>query len=170
MRGRKSITHMTISKLSAHSRATFVRPAVKENSLTTQIINTIVPYYPKDCICIAGFLDNGDQYWKVNYHWDLLVSKIDEFLKLPAVAENFKGAARAIRNVLMTNAPNPPSGYRNDKTVGFTKDSSPPERIEARHKILKQSKKDFESVLIKAKLVNASTKLNPPKNEKPWWL
>jgi hypothetical protein len=71
---------------------------------------------------------------------------------------------------MMSNPPNPLTGYRNDKTVGATKDSSTPERIEARHGILKQSKKDFESVLLKAKVVNAATKLNPPKSEKAWWL
>jgi hypothetical protein len=161
---------MSLAKVNVHTRASFVRAAVKEKSLTTQIINTILPYYPKECICIAGFLDTSDQYWKVNYHWDLLMSKIDEFLKSPMVAENFKVAARAIRNAMMTNPPNPLTGYRNDKAVGFTKDLSKPERIEARHKILKQSKKDFESVITKSKLVNANTKLNPPKTEKPWWL
>lgn len=161
---------MSLPKLNAHTRATFVKPAVKETATTTQIINAIMPYYPKACVCIAGFLDNSDQYWKVNYHWDLLVSKIDQFLLLAGVPENLKSCGRAIRGALMTNAPNPISGYRNDQMVGFTKDTSPPERVQARHGILKQSKKDFEAVLVKAKVVNQNTKLNPPSSEKAWWL
>jgi hypothetical protein len=160
----------TVSALRAHTRASFVRHAVKETAVTTAIINAILPYFPKACICIAGHLDNGDQYWKVNYHWDLLVSKIDQFLALASVAENLKACARAIRLKLMTNQPVPVTGYRNDKAVGATKDSSPPQKIQARHGILKQSKKDFEAVLVKAGIVDAATKLNPSAAAKPWWL
>ena len=160
----------TLKPLSAHSRATFVRSGVKEIPLTTRIIDAVMPYYPKDCRCIAGYLDNSDQYWKVNYHWDLLLSKIDAFLALATVPDNLKGFARAIRGVMMSNPPNPLTGYRNDKKVGATKDLSPPDRIVARHATLKQSKKDFEAVIIKAKVVNVATKSNPPAAEKPWWL
>ncbi|MFO1500029.1 MAG: hypothetical protein U1G07_16835 [Verrucomicrobiota bacterium] len=161
---------MGIAKLNVHTRATFVRAAVKEIPLTTQILNTIYPYFPKDCICIAGYLDSSDQYWKVNYHWDLLVSKLDQFLAMPTVPETLKACARAVRAVLMRNPPNPLSGYRNDKVVGATKDLSSPEKIQARHTLLKQSKKDFESVLLKAGVIHAATKLHPPAAEKPWWL
>jgi hypothetical protein len=160
----------TLKPLNVHTRATFVRAAVKEIALTTKIIDAVMPYYPKDCQCIGGYLDNSDQYWKVNYHFDLLISKIDELLASKAVAENFKGNARAIRGVLMANPPNPLSGYRNDKSVGATKDTSKPEKIVDRHTTLKQSKKDFESVIVKAGVVKAATKLNPPASEKSWWL
>ena len=160
----------TLKPLSAHSRATFVRPGVKEIPLTTRIIDAVMPYYPKDCRCIAGYLDNSDQFWKVNYHWDLLMSKIDAFLAMATIPDNLKGFARAIRGVMMSNPPNPLSGYRNDKTVGATKDLSPLDRIVARHATLKQSKKDFEAVIVKAKVVNAATKANPPAAEKSWWL
>ena len=159
-----------IPVLNAHTRSSFVRSAVKESAVTTKIINAILPYFPKACVCIAGHLDNSDQYWKVNYHWDLLVSKIDQFLLLASVPENLKACARAIRLKLMTNQPIPVTGYRNDKAVGATKDSSPAERIQARHAILKQSKKDFEAVLLKAGIIQAATKLNPPAAAKPWWL
>ncbi len=159
-----------IAKLNVHTRATFVRAAVKEIPLTTKIINDIMPYFPRVCLCIAGYLDNSDQYWKVNYHWDLLVFKIDQFLALKAIPANLLACAQAIRSALLANPPDPRTGYRTDATVGATKDRSKPEQIVKRHGILKQSKKDFETVLIKAQVVNAASRSNPPAAEKQWWL
>ncbi|MCI0363137.1 MAG: hypothetical protein L0Y44_06040 [Phycisphaerales bacterium] len=159
-----------VKPLNVHTRATFVRAGVKEIPLTTKTIDAVMPYFPKECKCISGYLDNSDQYWKVNYHWDLLVSKIDEFLALKDIPQNLKNAAQAIKTVLLRNAPTPRTGYKNDKSVGFTKDSSAPEKVVARHGTLKQSKKDFQSVIVKAKVVTESTKNNPPVKEKHWWL
>src|SRR5687767_15309133 len=119
----------TLTALNVHQRATFVRPAVKEIPLTTKIIDQVMPYFPLDCICIAGYLDNSDQYWKVNYHWDLLVSKIDEFLALKTTADDLATKAKAIKTALMSNPPSPLTGYKKDATVGATKDVSPPDRI-----------------------------------------
>ena len=160
----------TLNRLNVHTRASFVRPAVKENATTTRFINDVLPYFPKQCVCIAGFLDNGDQYWKVNYHWDLLVHMLDRFLVLKTLSALHRNCALAIKNQLLSNCPNPRTGYRTDATVGATKDLSDPEQIVKRHAILRQSKRDFESVLVKAKVVNASTKSAPPAAEKPWWL
>ena len=162
---------MALNKLNAHSRTTFVAPAVKEIQLTKQIIDEIMPFYPKTCRCIAGYLDNTDQYWKINYHWDLLMSKIDAFLAMKTQPATLKAAANAIRGVMMTNPPSPAHGYMNDVRVGMTKDSSPPERIEARWKTLKQSKKDFERVILKAGIIKeADRKGTPSKEDKLWWL
>ena len=161
---------LTATKLNVHTRETFVRKTVKEIDITKQILNTVFAYYPKECMCIAGYLDNSDQFWKVNYHWDLLVSKIDELLAIKDLDARFFKAGTAIKTALMSNHPIPVTGYRLDKQVNQTKDSSSSERIIARHAILKQSKKDFETVIIKAEIVDADTKSNPPKEEKMWWL
>lgn len=75
-----------------------------------------------------------------------------------------------IENVLFQNTPIPLSGYMLDKQVGQTKDLSTNEQIIARHKLIKQSKIDFESVITKSKVVTAAKKSNPPKAEKMWWL
>lgn len=160
----------TLKPLNVHTRSSFVRAAVKETATTTRIINQIMPYFPKQCLCIAGYLDNSDQFWKVNYHWDLLTFKIDEFLAQKSIPANLLACAQAIKGKLLTNCPNPKTGYRRDATVGATKDSSTPEQVIQRHAILKQSKLDFESVLVKGKVVNPATKLAPPTAEKPWWL
>lgn len=131
-----------LTPLNVHTRASFVRPAVKETAMTTKIINQTMPYFPKRCVCIAGYLDNSDQFWKVNYHWDLLTFKIDEFLALKSVAANLLACARAIKSKLLTNCPNPRTGYRRDATVGTMRDTSTPEQVVQRHAILKQSKVD----------------------------
>lgn len=159
-----------LTPLKVHTRRSFVRSAVKEAAITTKIIDQIMPYFPKKCICIAGYLDTSDQFWKVNYHWDLLTFKIDEFLALKGIPANLVACGQAIKNKLLLNCPNPRTGYRLDATVGATKDISPPEQVVKRHAILKQSKIDFESVMVKAKVVNPATKAAPPVAEKPWWL
>lgn len=156
--------------INIHNRTTFIKPAVKEISLTREIINSIIPYFPTDCKCIAGYLDNGDQFWKVNYHWDVLNLKISEFLEMGGISPELKHCAQAIKNVLLSNSPNPITGYRTDTFVGMTKDISSPDKIIARHAILKQCKKDFERVIIRAKIVNEATKRNPLRKEKSWWL
>lgn len=160
----------TLKALNAHTRFTFVKAAVKEIPLTTKIIDAVMPYFPKECKCISGYLDTSDQFWKINYHWDLLVSKIDELLARKDVPDNLKKNAQAIKAVLLTNAPNPRTGYKDDKNVGDTKDLSTADEVTARHGLLKQSKKDFESVMVKTKVVTATSKSNPPQNEKMWWL
>ena len=161
---------MALSALNIHTKDSFVKPAVKTIPRTLKIINSIMPYYPIDCVCISGYLDSSDQFWKVNYHWELLVSRIDHFLTLSVVWGTHKGYARTVRAALMSNAPNPIAGYIKDRRVGETKDNSLPETITARHAILKQSKLDFERIIVKAKIVNVATKSNPPAKEKIWWL
>jgi hypothetical protein len=143
---------------------------VKEIAVTTRIIDDIMPYFPKACQCIGAYLDCSDQYWKVNYHYDLLSYKIDQFIGISTVPQPLRTCAQAIKNALMANPPSPPTGYRNDKMVGQTKDRSTPDQIVKRHGTVKQAKVDFESVLLKAGIINAASKNNPPEKEKAWWL
>jgi hypothetical protein len=158
-------------KLNQHTRLSFVERNVKENEITTEIIDLVFPFFPKETKCISGFVDVRNQYWKVNYHWDILVARIDEFLAMPQIEGKLMSAARAIRQVLLTNPPNPTTGYKDDKEMGVTLDVSASEIIEARHKSLLQSKKDFRLVLIKAKIISQATEFtNPPEKEKKWWL
>ncbi len=61
-----------LTSLNQHTRLTFVKPTVKEIKITTQILDAIFNYYTKECYCLAGYLNNSDQFWKVNYHLDLM--------------------------------------------------------------------------------------------------
>ena len=72
--------------------------------------------------------------------------------------------------MLLTNPPSPLNGYNDDMAVGLTKNKSSNDKIAARHGTLKQSKKDFERVIVKAKVVHAATMDTPPVKEKMWWL
>ena len=159
------------SKLSLHSKATFVRSSVKVIPLTTEIIDAIMPYFPLSCKVIGGYLDDYDQYWKVNFHWENLVTKIEQFRARDGVSDKHKLMAQEVWKVLMTNPPLPERGYLKDKEVGATKDLSTLESIRQRHTILKQSKKDFRAIIIAAGIVDAKKeKGDPPKADKPWWL
>lgn len=161
----------SLKKLNAHAWATFVRPSVKTIPLTKQIIDAIMPYFPLKCKVIGGYLDSADQYWKVNYHWENLVTKIEDFRARAGVEEKHKAMALAVWKVLMSNPPLPERGYIKDKTVGATTDLSTHEKIDARHKLLKQSKQDFRALIIAAGIVDATKeKGDPPAADKPWWL
>ena len=159
------------SKLSVHSKTTFVRTSVKVIALTQSIIDSIMPYFPLSCKVIGGYLDDYDQYWKVNYHWENLVTKIEEFRAMTDVQDKYKLMAYEVWKVLMSNPPLPERGYIKDKSVGATKDLSPLEKTRERHKILKQAKKDFRAIIIAADIVDEKKeKGNPPAEDKPWWL
>ncbi len=159
-----------MQQFNIHSYSSFVRPAVKLVPTTQKILDGIMPYFPASCKCIAGYLDAKDQFWKVNYHWDNLVWHIDIFLKNGKISYALRECAKGIKNVLMSNAPNPITGYRKDSQVGKTKDISSPEKIIARHSILKHCKKEFERILINSKTVCEKSKRNPANDEKHWWL
>jgi hypothetical protein len=58
----------------------------------------------------------------------------------------------------MTNPPNPKSGYREKNKLGDPKDKSSMATILARHRILKQSKKDWRSVMNKAGITKSLDK------------
>lgn len=127
------------------SVADFVDPKVKTIPVTDGIIAAIMPSFPKTAKVISGWLSEDDLYWKINYHWDLLVDTIDHCAGL-AIEQRYKDALAAIRKALWTNPPDPARGYRSSP-IGEPKDKSSHATILARHGILRQSKIDFKSVV-----------------------
>ena len=160
----------TLSRLSENTRASFVAAPVREHAVTTQLLDAVFPFFPKGSKCIAGYLDDGDQYWKINYHWDYLLTRIEKLRGIPELDADIKSLALAVQTRLLSNPPVPPRGYAKDARVGDTKDKSSAEAIEQRHALLAACKRDFEHVIVKAGLVDRATKLNPAAREKPWWL
>ncbi len=156
--------------LDQHTRQTFVRPNVIEVEVTRYLLNSLYHFYPKDCQCISGYLDNGNQFWKVNYHWDNLKFHIDKYCNQAKVDAAYKAAAKSISVNLTTNSPSPSSGYRNDKHPGDTVDKSPQEKIIRRHSLMRKAKVDFEKVMIDSGFLKAEAKSNPPHSEKGYWL
>ena len=145
---------MAANKLSVHSKTTFVRTSVKVIALTQSIIDEIMPYFPLSCKVIGGFLDDYDQYWKVNYHWENLVTKIETFRAMSDVKDKYTLMAYEVWKVLMSNPPLPERGYIKDKSVGATKDLGTLEKTRERHKLLRQAKKDFRAIIIAADIVD----------------
>lgn len=134
------------------SVADFVDPKVKTIAVTDSIIAAIMPSFPKSARVISGWLSEEDLYWKVNYHWDLLVETIDHCAALD-IDQKYKDALAAIRKALWTNPPDPARGYRTSN-IGQPKDLSTHETILKRHATLKQSKVDFKSVVEKSGLLS----------------
>jgi hypothetical protein len=128
------------------SRAEFVDPRVQEIPVTKDIIDKIMPHFPVNCKVISGFLSEEQLYWKVNYHWEYLLDLIDHTLTLD-IGNKHQKALEAIRKVLLSNLPDPMTGYTSSNTPGLPKDKSSHETILERHKLLRQAKKDFKSVV-----------------------
>lgn len=152
-------------RLNQHTRSTFVRNTVRENYITKFVIDAIMPYFPLTNRVIGGYVDESDQYWKADFHWEYLGSFLDKALCKDLNSDQLR-CVKAIRAVLLQNKPNPEKGYKNAKVMGQPKDLSSREKIIRRWKITSQCKKDFKSVL------NASGLLKgmPPKEQKEWLL
>lgn len=135
------------ARFDKHTILSFVRDTVKFKSQpdTKKLCQTIMSYFDKEFIVIGGYLDTDDQYWKVNYHWELLCTKIRFALKKGLSAAH-KAEAEKVLAELETNKPNPDSGYLNSP-LGTPKDSCSYEVIEQRHATMKKCKERFKVVM-----------------------
>ncbi|HZI43004.1 MAG TPA: hypothetical protein VFD67_14900 [Gemmatimonadaceae bacterium] len=151
-----------VERVDAHSFDTFVRAAVKFKPFpsTKELIETIMPYYPKQCICIAGYLDDEDQFWKVNFHWELLVRMLNKGLTRLQGSE--AAQTRVILNEMLRNPPSPTTGYADSKVVGQPHDTSSHQQIVTRWRTMKVCKEEFRLIVDAANL----TRLMPPST--PW--
>lgn len=138
-------------------RSAFVDSRVMVTPVTDTIIDAIMPHFPVTAKVISGYLSEEQLYWKVNYHWEYLLDMIDHGLTLDLTAKQ-KAALEAIRKVVLSNQPDPKTGYKASNTPGLPKDKSSHETILARHRLLAQSKKDFKSVVAAAELESKSTR------------
>ena len=153
---------MTVERVDAHSFSTFVRAAVKFKPYpsTRELIEAIMPFYPRECTCIAGYLDDEDQFWKVNYHWELLCRMLNKALPKLEGAHAFQ--TRIILNDMLTNPPKPSHGYADSRVVGEPHDTSTHAEITRRWERMKICKEQFRLIIDSAGL----TTLMPPST--PW--
>lgn len=166
----KPLTAASLAKYNVHSRMTFVSDKVDVIPLTTALIDWIMPYFPLTCRVVGGYIDDGDQYWKVNYHWEYLLTYVEIFRASSKPTEEQKTSALHIHKVLMSIPPLPERGYMKDKRMGDTIDASPRARIRERHKILLQQKKAFRPLIIAAGFVDPKKEFGDPTGaEKDWW-
>ena len=139
---------------SEHTWESFVRPAVRfkaQDPDTRALAEQLMPYFPKSCIVIAAYLDDADQFWKVNYHWEYLSRRVNVALSLKVTADS-RSALDEIRKNLDLNAPNPAEGYADSKKLGEPHDKSSPEKIIERWRSMKDDKAKFRKVVDSEKL------------------
>ncbi len=141
----------------AHTWETFVSSGVNVNPATRKLIETIMPYYPSTCRCITGYQDEEGQFWKVNYHWDLMDHLLDKALPLNLAAP-FPSKLQALKLKLQTNAPTPKHGYMNSPKEGLPKDVSSHDQITKRWEMLANAKIEFSQII---SIANIKT-LAPP--------
>ncbi|HEY2376292.1 MAG TPA: hypothetical protein VGH98_09995 [Gemmatimonadaceae bacterium] len=147
-----------VERVDAHTFDTFVDAKVKFkfNPNTRDLLEAILPYYPKECRCISGYLDDEDQFWKVNFHWELLVRMLNKGLTR---LERSEGAqTRIILGEMMRNPPSPQRGYVDSQAIGEPHDTSSHALVVKRWETMKICKAQFRLIIDSANL----DKLMPP--------
>lgn len=127
-----------------HSPDTFVRSQVKTIPETTAIIDAIYPHFPREDLVIGGYLDDNQQVWKVNFHWEWMLWIIDEAFELGVSPED-EAELRDIQATLRTNPPDPDHGYIPDTEMKL-KDASPNDVLLARCDMMKTCKQRLKAV------------------------
>jgi hypothetical protein len=131
------------------SRSSFVKPgmpsSVTDHANTSAILDAIWPYFNKGDIVIGGYLSAGQQAWKVNYHWELVIWCCDKAQSLD-ISDDAKKQFAAIAAVLRGNAPSPSSGYLSDSQMTLA-DSSDQAACDARYALVLQAKKDLAAAI-----------------------
>ena len=83
----EDVSNEHIPETNHQSACTFLKSdAIKDHpdGITMDIVNTIYPYYHRDDKVISGYLTDADQYWKVNWHVEAMLIRIDEALAIKA--------------------------------------------------------------------------------------
>lgn len=131
------------------SRASFVKPgmpsSVTDHANTSAILDAIWPYFNKGDIVIGGYLSAGQQAWKVNYHWELVIWCCDKAQSLD-LTDDAKQQFAAIATALRGNAPSPSSGYLADSQMTIA-DTSDQASCDARYTLVLQAKKDLAAAI-----------------------
>ena len=133
----------------------FVDSKVQTIPVTDGIISKIYTAFPKSSKVISGYLTEEQLYWKVNYHWDVLLEAISHCSGLD-IEQKSKDALAAIKASLETNPPDPKTGYRTSTMPGEPKDKSSHELILQRHALVKQGKLDLKAVIEAAAIFKKS--------------
>lgn len=131
------------------SRSSFIKPgmpaSVTEHANTSAILDAVWPYFHKGDIVIGGYLSAGQQAWKVNYHWELVIWCCDQAQTLE-ITDDAKKQFAAIATTLRGNAPSPSSGYLADSQMTLA-DTSDQATCDARYALVAQAKKDLAAAI-----------------------
>ena len=137
-------------------RSEFVGGSVREKENTTRIIDGLEPHFRGvRARVISGYLNDTDLFWKVNYHWELLLWMVDHSLTLNITPAHRKSLS-AIKSLLGTVKPDPDVGYRESAILGKPADRSTLEQFDQRYKVLRSAKQDFKKIMTDAGLPRLS--------------
>ena len=134
--------------------ATFVQtPPVKlsPDGRTMAVLQHVFKYFHIDDKVIGGWLDGPDQYWKINWHIDAMVTRIEESKYL--TADQWKGTGRpppdptsfhnALDGVLaaLNGVKSPVAGFFVINTIGYPIDEPiTPEQFSKRYSVMNHQK------------------------------
>jgi hypothetical protein len=124
------------------SRSSFVGSKVRLDSMSTSIIDKIYPYFPKKYTVISAYLSEGQCYWKINWHWDLMRTWLEYAKDHKLMSAQEQVELNDMHKKLMSNKPSKLGHYKID-TIGEPDDDSPLSKIVQRHAILKGIKKEL---------------------------
>jgi hypothetical protein len=124
----------------------FVDSKVQTIPVTDAIIEKIYTSFPQSSKVISGYLSEEQLYWKVNYHWEVLLEAVDHCAGL-GLGKPHDDRLAAIRKSLLSNTPDPKTGYRKSSQPGLPKDQSSHELILARHTLVRQGKIDLKAIV-----------------------
>ncbi|HSR97524.1 MAG TPA: hypothetical protein VLM79_10760 [Kofleriaceae bacterium] len=143
------------------SRATFVGSMVGENAKTTQILDTIWPYFHKDDQVIAGYMTDVQLIWKVNFHWDEILWTCDKVAKMD-VSEDTRTQLADLASGLMAFAPDPGKGAYLPGPAGTPVDKTTPAAFDARYNAVKAAKPKLHAILDAAGIFAKYPKTSEP--------
>lgn len=135
----------------------FVDAKVQTIPVTDEIIRQIYTAFPTSAKVISGYLTSEQLYWKVTWHWDVLLEAVNHCSGLN-IDKAYKDRLARIKASLLTNEPDPKTGYRKSTTPGLPKDLSSHEVIEARHALVKQGKLDLKAIITEADIYSKTTR------------
>ena len=137
-------------------RNEFVGGSVREKENTTKIIDAIEPHFRGvRAKVISGHLNDTDLFWKVNYHWELLLWMVEHSLTLNIPPAERKTLS-SIKGNLQSVKPDPDVGYRESAALGKPADRSTLEQFDQRYKVLRSAKQSFKGVMTSAELPSLS--------------
>lgn len=100
----------------------------------------------------GGYLSDSDQFWKVNYHWELLFQMVQHSMKLP-IEESDKKELQNIQSSLLGVPPDPSTGYTSSP-IGKPVDKSSGDACVKRHRVMVGQKQAFAKITARADLKN----------------
>jgi peptidoglycan hydrolase-like protein with peptidoglycan-binding domain len=133
-------------------RNEFVGGSVREKESTTRIIDALEPHFRGvRARVISAYLNDTDLFWKVNYHWELLLWMVDHSLTLNITPAHRKSLS-SIKSSLNAVKPEPDVGYRESAILGRPADRSTLEQFDERYKVLRSAKQNFKKIMTDAGL------------------